>query len=151
GAQALRGMGGEGEEDRQDRDPARRPARAEGDSHQDGDDRGLSAEWTRRPPRAHAAPLSGFRCRSTEPAPHGRTKEVPMHTVIRNYKGQPTLGEELTRHRKEVESLISGIQGFIAYYLVKTTDGIASVTVCEDKKGCDESSRRAADWLRQNL
>jgi hypothetical protein len=26
-----------------------------------------------------------------------------------------------------------------------------SITACDDKAGCDESSRRAAEWVRTNL
>jgi hypothetical protein len=74
-----------------------------------------------------------------------------MHTVIRSYKGQTKLADELKKRSKDVESLISAVPGFIAYYLVKTSDGMASVTVCDDKRGCDESSKRAADYLRQQM
>ena len=74
-----------------------------------------------------------------------------MFTVIRNYTGAPTLADDLKKRSKDIESEISSIPGFIAYYLVKTTDGIASVTVCENKTGCDESTKRAGNWLTKNL
>lgn len=74
-----------------------------------------------------------------------------MHTVIRSYSGATTLVEELTKHRASVESLIQSVPGFIAYYLVKTSDGAISITVCESLKGCEESTQRAANWLRENL
>jgi hypothetical protein len=74
-----------------------------------------------------------------------------MHAVIRNYAGAPNLVSELTKRAAEVESIINTVPGFISYYLLKTNDGMVSVTVCESAKGCDESSRRASDWLRQNL
>jgi hypothetical protein len=74
-----------------------------------------------------------------------------MHTVIRNYKGQPKLADELKKRSKDVESLINTVPGFIAYYLVKSNDGMVSVTVCEDKGGCDESSKRAANYLREEM
>ena len=41
--------------------------------------------------------------------------------------------------------------GFIAYYFIATKDGGASVTVCEQRAGCDESTRLAADWIGKNL
>ena len=74
-----------------------------------------------------------------------------MYTVIRNYTSAPGLGDDLKKRSKEIESEISTIPGFIAYYLVKTSDGIASVTVCESRNGCDESTKRASNWLRQNM
>ena len=74
-----------------------------------------------------------------------------MYTVIRNYTGAPGLGDELKKRSKDIESEISSVPGFIAYYFVTTNDGIASVTVCENRSGCDESTKRAASWLRQNM
>ena len=74
-----------------------------------------------------------------------------MHTVIRNYAGAPSLADELKKRGNDIDSVMRSIPGFVAYYLIKTADGTASVTVCETSAGCDESSKRAADWLRQNL
>jgi hypothetical protein len=34
---------------------------------------------------------------------------------------------------------------------VRTGSGGVAVTVCDDKAGADESSRRAADWVKANL
>ena len=41
--------------------------------------------------------------------------------------------------------------GFIGYYLVKTSDGASTITVCQDRNGCEESTKRAANWIKQNL
>ena len=74
-----------------------------------------------------------------------------MFTVIRNYKGATTLATELTKHQSEVEKVIGAVPGFIAYYLIKTEGGTMSVTVCETREGCDETTKRAGEWLKQNL
>lgn len=74
-----------------------------------------------------------------------------MYTVIRNYTGTPGLADELKKHSKAIESEISTISGFIAYYFIKTNEGLATVTVCENRSGCEESTKRAANWLRQNV
>ena len=74
-----------------------------------------------------------------------------MHTVIRTYTGNAGLAEELTKRQSTIEQIIREVPGFIAYYLIQTSDGIASVTVCENKTGTDESSRRAAEWIKTNL
>ena len=74
-----------------------------------------------------------------------------MYTVIRNYTGAPTLADDLKKRSKDIETETSTVPGFIAYYLVKTTDGIASITVCESKSGCDESTKRAANWFTKNM
>jgi len=74
-----------------------------------------------------------------------------MHTVMRIYNGAPQLANELAARGNEVKNLISTVPGFIAYYLVRTDEGAVSITVCDTLAGCDESTSRAADWLRTNL
>jgi glycine/D-amino acid oxidase-like deaminating enzyme len=39
----------------------------------------------------------------------------------------------------------------VAYYAIRAGDELATVTVCDDQTGTQESSRRAAEWVRQNL
>jgi hypothetical protein len=78
-------------------------------------------------------------------------KEVFVYTVIRSYLAAPTLADDLMKRSKDIESEISTVPGFIAYYLVKTTDGATTITVCENQTGCDESTKRAANWLRTNM
>jgi hypothetical protein len=41
--------------------------------------------------------------------------------------------------------------GFHAYYLVKTNDGVISMTVCHDRAGAEESNRVASTWLKDKL
>ena len=75
-----------------------------------------------------------------------------MHAVIRTYSGPAAkkLFDVLEARKKEVEALIRPVKGFVSYALIRTADGGASVTVCQDKAGTDESLRVAADWIRQN-
>lgn len=73
-----------------------------------------------------------------------------MHAVIRHYKGNAQLLDELARRTDEVEQLIRGVSGFVSYCLVRTADGGFSVSVFEDRAGTEESNRRAAEWIRQN-
>jgi len=74
-----------------------------------------------------------------------------MYAVIRRYQGATALFEELAKREQDVRDVITGTPGFMAYYLVRSVDGGASITVCQDQAGTSESSRRAADWLRQNV
>ncbi|MGK5111831.1 MULTISPECIES: hypothetical protein [unclassified Geodermatophilus] len=75
-----------------------------------------------------------------------------MHAVIRHYRGNSQLFDELERRTDEVETVIRSVSGFVSYYLVRTEDGGGfSVSVFEDKTGTDESIRVAADWVRQNV
>jgi|ERR671922_1265168 hypothetical protein len=72
-----------------------------------------------------------------------------MHTVIRTYS-DPELADQLATRSDEVEELMSDVPGLRSYYLVRTAEGCTTITVCDDERGTDESSRRAAEWLREH-
>jgi hypothetical protein len=75
-----------------------------------------------------------------------------MYATVRSYSGSPGLVDALIDHEDDVRRLINDIDGFRAYYLVRTGGGNAlTVSVFDDEAGTEESTRRAADWLRQNL
>lgn len=74
-----------------------------------------------------------------------------MYAVVRRYKGGSRVIDEVMRKRSDVEQLIRGVPGFIGYYVVQTADGGATITICEDQAGTEESVRRAAEWVRQNV
>lgn len=75
-----------------------------------------------------------------------------VYATIRTYAGENDLVAELQRNQESVRSLISAVAGFRAYYLVATADGgAASVTVCDDQAGAEESNRAAASWIAENL
>ena len=76
---------------------------------------------------------------------------TPMFASIRKYNGAPTLADELGKRQEDIKSLLRPIPGFHAYYLIKTNDGVISMTVCEDRAGADESNRVAAGWLKDKL
>jgi hypothetical protein len=61
------------------------------------------------------------------------------------------LNDLLAQRSQDVEQLISDVPGFVACYAIRAGDDLATVTVCEDQAGTQESSRRAAEWVRQNL
>jgi len=74
-----------------------------------------------------------------------------MYTTIRIYKGANDLSKELTQRGSEIEKLITAVPGFKAYQLIHTHDGVASVTVCDDRAGCEKSNQVASDFIRQNF
>jgi hypothetical protein len=75
-----------------------------------------------------------------------------MYATVRNYAGSEGLVDELKSKEGEVKSLIKGIAGFRAYYLIRTDKGDAlSVSVYDDRSGAEESNRTAAEWIRGNL
>jgi hypothetical protein len=75
-----------------------------------------------------------------------------MHVTIRRYSGSPELADALVARESDVREIISSIDGFHAYYLVRGADGEAtSISVYGSESGAEESNRRAAAWLRENL
>ena len=76
-----------------------------------------------------------------------------MHVVVRTYSGQGAseLFDLLGEREEDVKALISGVPGFVNYAALRSGDGGVTVTVCEDKAGTDESSRRAAEWVKENV
>jgi hypothetical protein len=75
-----------------------------------------------------------------------------MHAVIRNYSGPAAkkLFDVLEERKRDIESIIRPVKGFVSYSLLRTADGGASVTVCQDKAGTDESLRVAREWIQKN-
>jgi hypothetical protein len=76
-----------------------------------------------------------------------------MYAVVRTYSGQGAseLFDLLGQREEDVKALISGVPGFVNYAALRSGDGGVTVTVCEDKAGTDESSRRAAEWVKENV
>jgi hypothetical protein len=77
-----------------------------------------------------------------------------MHIVVRNYSGQGSseLFDLLERSEQAVKDLLGGVPGFVSYAAFRTADGGGmTVTACEDETGTEESSRRAAEWAKENV
>jgi len=75
-----------------------------------------------------------------------------MYATMRYYHGNSALADALVENEGEVKSLIGGIDGFEAYYLIRIADGsTVSISVFESQSGAEESNRVAAEWLAENL
>ena len=76
-----------------------------------------------------------------------------MYGVVRRYTGASALVDAMVQQEQSVRELISTVPGFRAYYAARTGTGggAMTVTVCEDKAGTDESTRRAGEWVRANV
>jgi hypothetical protein len=74
-----------------------------------------------------------------------------MHAVIRSYsgKGANELATILETNKAEIEKLVRAVKGFVSYSLVRTKDGGFSVSVFQDKAGCDESMKVARDFIKK--
>jgi hypothetical protein len=76
-----------------------------------------------------------------------------MYAVVRSYSGlgASELFDQLEQRNEEVHDLIGGVPGFVSYTAFRGGEGGITVTVCQDKTGTDESSRRAAEWVKENI
>lgn len=74
-----------------------------------------------------------------------------MNAVIRRYTKADRLIEELARKSLEVERLIGSVPGFVAYHAIRAGDTLVTVSICRDRAGTDETTQRAAQWVRDNI
>ncbi|MFG6196282.1 hypothetical protein [Nonomuraea sp. JJY05] len=75
-----------------------------------------------------------------------------MYAVVRRYEGITDPAEAGRRVKEEFISLVRSIPGFVAYYWVDAGGGVmVSTSVFEDEAGAEESSKRAADFVRDRL
>ncbi len=76
-----------------------------------------------------------------------------MYVAVRTYSGQGAseLFDAMADREQDVKALISTVPGFISYQAFRNNGGGQTVTVAEDKAGTDESSRRAAEWVKENI
>ena len=75
-----------------------------------------------------------------------------MYATIRRYEGATDPSETGRRVNEGFVPIISQIPGFVALYLVDAAGGVMiSTSVFQDQSGAEESNKRAADYVRQNL
>ena len=72
-----------------------------------------------------------------------------MHAVIRKYTAGPEVAKEMRPKVAHLEQTMRQTPGFVAYDFLETDDGIATITITEDKTGTQESMERAANWVRK--
>lgn len=74
-----------------------------------------------------------------------------MYGAIRTYRVTDA-GELSRRVRDEFVPMVRDVPGFVAYYVVDAGGGtISSITICEDREGVEESTARAADWIKERI
>ena len=74
-----------------------------------------------------------------------------MHVTIRHYAGNTELADTLVERQDEIKQLITEIDGFQAYYLVRAGEGATSISIYDSAAGGDESVQVARDWIAENL
>jgi hypothetical protein len=75
-----------------------------------------------------------------------------VYATVRRYASDGGLVDAVVANEGEVRDLLTGIDGFRAYYMVRTPDGGAvSISVYDDAAGAEESNAAAAGWVRESL
>ena len=74
-----------------------------------------------------------------------------MYATVRRWNGASAVINAMETRMPEVQTLLSGTPGFVSYHAVRSGDSLVTITVCQDKAGTDESTRLAAQWVRDTL
>ena len=78
-----------------------------------------------------------------------------MFAAIRYYQADPpSIDEVVRRVQEDFVPLIRDMRGFVSYFILvpsEREEDIVSVSVFEDQQSAEESNRKAAEWVVQNL
>jgi quinol monooxygenase YgiN len=78
-----------------------------------------------------------------------------MFAAIRYYQADPpSIDEVVRRVQEEFVPIIRDMRGFVSYFILvpsEREEDIVSVSVFEDQQSAEESNRKAAEWVVQNL
>ncbi|HEY9230250.1 MAG TPA: antibiotic biosynthesis monooxygenase [Gemmatimonadaceae bacterium] len=80
-----------------------------------------------------------------------------MYSVVRRYTVKPGGARELAeRVEREFVPILKSVPGFVSYTYLEGgqewgRDVLATVSVFTDREGAEESVRRAAKWVGDNL
>ncbi|MFJ7158865.1 hypothetical protein ACIQUQ_28530 [Streptomyces sp. NPDC101118] len=75
-----------------------------------------------------------------------------MYAVVRRYEGVTDPAEAGRRVAEGFVPVLRQVTGFVAYYFIDAGDGVmVSTSVYENQAGAEESVRRAAEFVRDNL
>ncbi len=74
-----------------------------------------------------------------------------MHAMVRTYTAATQLFDALEARKGEVEAVIRAVPGLVSYTMLRTADGGATITVCQDKASAEESLRVSREWMQNNL
>jgi hypothetical protein len=75
------------------------------------------------------------------------------YLAIRQYELAPgrTMEELTGAVASGFVPILREVPGFQDYTLVETSEGVISISVFADQAGAEESTRRATDWVQQNI
>jgi hypothetical protein len=68
-----------------------------------------------------------------------------------DFASLPELTDALVAREQDIRNVIGTIDGFRAYYLVRTADGPTTISVFDDQAGAEASTAAAAAYIRENM
>ena len=75
-----------------------------------------------------------------------------MYATVRRYEGVTDPSEAGRRVNEGFVPLISKVPGFVAYYWVDAGGGVMiSTSIFENQSSAEESTKRAADYVREKM
>ena len=75
-----------------------------------------------------------------------------MYATLRQYPSiTPAAFDALMGRKADIEALIRKVPGFVQYDLLRTRDGMTTLTICNDQAGAETSNSQVATWIGQNL
>jgi hypothetical protein len=74
-----------------------------------------------------------------------------MFVTIRSYSGGGAFVDALVAHQDDIREVIATIDGFKAYYLLRTAEGATTISVFANQDGAQASTAAAAAWVGANL
>jgi hypothetical protein len=75
-----------------------------------------------------------------------------MYATVRIYGQAEGLADAVAEHKSEILGLFNEIDGFRAYYIVRTGSASAtSITIYDDQAGVEASNQVAREWVAANL
>ncbi|HZS78769.1 MAG TPA: antibiotic biosynthesis monooxygenase [Ktedonobacteraceae bacterium] len=76
-----------------------------------------------------------------------------MYVAIRRMKAKPgSLDEAVRRVENGLVPILSSVPGFVEYDVVQVGEDVGlTISFFETQEQAEESNRRAADWVKENL
>jgi heme-degrading monooxygenase HmoA len=75
-----------------------------------------------------------------------------MYAAVRQYKSKPGQADQLAERVKELVPVISGVSGFMGYYVIYAPDDVVTaISIFNKVEEAQESNRLALEWVAENL
>ena len=75
-----------------------------------------------------------------------------MYAAVRQYKSKPGMADQLAEKVKELVPVISGVSGFMGYYVIYAPDDtVTAISIFNKVEEAQESNKLALGWVEDNL